>query len=92
MKKDYDTRFKQELINMIKDTSFKIISYDYYPKIFGNMVLILESNNSLHKFISDKGDIYYNESLVITHKKCVEESRTTQSALLTKINEVINNN
>lgn len=55
---------KDELLlqinKLLVSKNAKLIEFTYYKKIFGNVVVKIEFNNSLHEFIIDRSDIYYN--------------------------------
>ena len=50
------------LISIIP-SEITIVLFEYYPKIFGNIVVELESHNSKHRFITDRGEIYHNSQM-----------------------------
>ncbi len=49
-----------QINNLIVNKNAKLIEFTYYKKVFGNVVVKIEFNNSLHEFIIDRSDIYYN--------------------------------
>jgi len=55
---------KDELLlqinKLLVNKNAKLIEFTYYQKVFGNVVVKIEFNNSLHEFIIDRSDIYYN--------------------------------
>jgi len=55
---------KDELLlqinKLLVNKNAKLIEFTYYQKVFGNLVVKIEFNNSLHEFIIDRSDIYYN--------------------------------
>lgn len=55
---------KDELLlqinKLLVNKNAKLIEFTYYKKVFGNVVVKIEFNNSLHEFIIDRSDIYYN--------------------------------
>jgi hypothetical protein len=64
-KRRYEKRKKEmydRLISIIP-SEITIVSFEYYPKIFGNIVVELESHNSKHRFITDRGEIYHNSQM-----------------------------
>ena len=42
----------------------KIIRFDYYKKVFGNFVIEIEYNGKFHTIITDRRDIFINDSFV----------------------------
>ena len=61
-KRRYEKRKKEmydRLISIIP-SEITIVSFEYYPKIFGNIVIKLNSPTSEHKFVADRGEIYHN--------------------------------
>jgi hypothetical protein len=64
-KRRYDKRKKEmydRLISIIP-SKISIVSFEYYPKIFGNIVVELESHNCKHRFFTDRGEIYHNTQM-----------------------------
>ena len=63
---------KNEMLEMIKallPTNATVVSFDYYEKVFGNIVLKLEIGKDTHTFITDRGEIYHNGKYHYTEKK-----------------------
>ena len=58
---------KNEMFEMIKTllpTNATVVSFDYYEKAFGNIVLKFEIGKDTHTFITDRGEIYHNGKLL----------------------------
>ena len=57
-----------DTIQMIHDavelTDFKITSFNRNHQVFGNMVLVIENNKHRIEYITDRGDIFCNSTLV----------------------------
>ncbi|MDD3127437.1 MAG: hypothetical protein PHT27_07475 [Candidatus Izemoplasmatales bacterium] len=66
---------KKEMMSCLEKTlqlyNAKLISFEYYYKIFGNIVIEYEYKNQKHVLISDRGEIRHNDEVVyknsITH-------------------------
>ena len=89
MKKDFNKEFKTDLNNLIKNTTLKIEQYEYFSQLFGNMILVLKGTRETYKFITDKGDIYLNDSLIITNQDCVIKGKSTFDALIDSVVDLI---
>ncbi len=64
-KRRYEKRKKEmydKLISIIP-SGITIVSFEYYPEMFGNIVVELESHNSKHRFITDRGEIYHKSQM-----------------------------
>lgn len=42
----------------------RIVSFEYFEKIFGNIVLTIEYEKVCYEFITDRGEIYMNSQLI----------------------------
>lgn len=55
---------KKEMLVKINELLLKkgahVISFKYYKKVFGNMVLVIDFQNKEHVFVVDRREIYYN--------------------------------
>ena len=49
---------------MCEKHNARIIKFDYYKKVFGNFVIEIEYNGKLQTIITDRGDIFINDSFV----------------------------
>lgn len=52
------------LVSFCENYDAKIIRYEYYKSIFGNFVIQVEYKGELHKFVTDKGEIYLDSTLL----------------------------
>ncbi len=61
-KKRYEKKKNEMRENLIKilPKDITLVSFEYYPKIFGNIVIKLNSPTGEHKFVADRGEIYHN--------------------------------
>lgn len=89
MKEHLDKKFKTNLYNLVKNTSFEIEQYEYFPKVFGNFIIVLRREYKSYKFITDKGDIYLNDYLIITNQDCMKIGKSTFDAILDKVEDLI---
>ncbi|TNF08006.1 MAG: hypothetical protein EP317_03855 [Bacillota bacterium] len=59
---------KNEMLNklneVLQEKGAHIISFEYYKKAFGNMVLIIDYQNENHVFVVDRREIYYNDKFL----------------------------
>ncbi|MCM1557163.1 MAG: hypothetical protein NC087_06475 [Anaeroplasma bactoclasticum] len=61
--KKYKEKYNRFLL-LCEKYKAKIIKFDYYKKVFGNFVIEIEYNMKLHTIITDRGDIFINDSFV----------------------------
>lgn len=54
----------QETLNKLKEILHKnkaiLVKFELLYKSFGDVVIEIEYNDAIHRFTSDRGDIYYN--------------------------------
>ena len=59
---------KNEMLNRINELLQKkgahIISFEYYKKVFGNMVLVIDYQKEKHVFVVDRREIYHNDDFL----------------------------
>lgn len=55
---------EKEIENLVIPYGYKIYSFEYYPKVFGNMVLKLAKSGTIITFVTDRGEIFYNDSII----------------------------
>lgn len=59
---------KKEMLNRISDflqrKNVQMISFEYYRRIFGNVVLVVEYRNEKHEFVVDRREIYHNDKFI----------------------------
>jgi len=59
---------KKEMVCSLKKTLIKynadLVSFEYYYKVFGNIVIEIEHEGQKHIFVSDRGEIHHNQELV----------------------------
>ena len=81
---------KNEMLEMIKailPTNATVVSFDYYGKVFGNIVLKLEIGNDIHTFITDRGEIYHNGKMLCNSSYHYIEKEDTFPKLLQMIKQ-----
>ncbi len=61
--KKYKEKYNRFLLLCEKHNE-RIIKFDYYKKVFGNFVIEIEYNGKLQTIITDRGDIFINDSFV----------------------------
>ena len=59
----YEERAKQ-LQNLAEELNAELISFEYRKQVFGNMVVKMRKAETVYDFVTDRGEIYYNNSLV----------------------------
>lgn len=53
-----------KLNNFLIANNARLHSFEYYENVFGNIVLVVEYNQALYEFVTDKGEIYCNNQFV----------------------------
>lgn len=79
--KKREKKIKQTLTDFLTLNGAKNVSIEYYPKIFGNIVLTIQYNQLTYEFITDRGEIYLNKKFICDVSR--EEDQ------ITKLMEVI---
>ncbi|PKK99052.1 MAG: hypothetical protein CVV57_04390 [Tenericutes bacterium HGW-Tenericutes-2] len=49
-----------DISKLLMQKRAKLISFEYYEKIFGNIVLKIEYQNEDHLFVTDRSEVYHN--------------------------------
>ena len=58
-----------------------IVSFKYYKKIFGNMVLVIDYQGGKHVFVVDRREIYYNDRFLFEfHQEGNDYYKTTKES------------
>lgn len=66
-----------------------LVYFKYYKKTFGNIVVSLEYNRQVYEFITDRGEIYCNKTLVCDNSYHVAGADDTINRLLEVITSTI---
>ena len=77
-----------EMVNAIIEVlpnEFNLISFDYNDKIFGNMIVKIESSNKKYTFVTDRGEIYCNGKMICDSSYRYTENEDTFLKLLSII-------
>ena len=83
-------KFELELANLLRKYDCELINYEYFKKIFGNIVLEIRFKEKIHVFVSDRGEIYYNGELLCNYEYLRDENKTTPQKLLELIEVKLN--
>lgn len=59
----YD-EMKKQLQDLSTELGAELISFDYYRKVFGNMIVKIRKADMIYEFITDRGEISCNNSLI----------------------------
>ena len=84
--KEYKEKYKK-LVLFCEKYNAKIIKFDYYKKMFGNFVIVIEYKEKHHEIITDKGDIIFNGKYV-----CDSSYLNTGQNIFNKLLEIIEEN
>lgn len=74
-------KFKSQLSKLKDKYNFEVIEFNYYKRIFGNIVLRIKKEKELN-FVTDRGEIYCNGELLCDHEYFRKENKTTPEKLL----------
>ena len=73
----------REVLKSILDTyQAELVSYEYYQKIFGNYVILINFGEQTHTFVTDRGEIYHNDKMMCDSSYHVDGSDDTFTKLL----------
>ena len=64
---------------------YEIEYFRYYPDVFGNIVLKIKKDNITETFITDRGEIYYNDKMVAKSEGALD----LQNQLLRVISDIV---
>lgn len=88
-------KFKLQLSKLMDKYNFEVIEFNYYNKIFGNIVLRIKKEGKELNFVTDRGEIYCNSELLSDYEYLRKENKTTPQKLLEvielKLNTIKNN-
>ncbi len=78
-------QFELNLKKLLSTYNCKLISYQYFKKIFGNIVLKIRCIENELNFVTDRGEIFCNGVLLCTYEYIKKENKTTPQKLLEQI-------
>jgi hypothetical protein len=79
------------LIALLEKNDSKLIYFKYYPKEFGNIVIKFLYNNIVHEFITDRGEVIYNQKSIFINSYN-KTGKNDFEILIDIINKVVFNN
>lgn len=77
--------FESELGKLLKKYNCELIDFEYYHRIFGNMVLTIRFRDITLDFVTDRGEIYCNGEFLCDYEYLRRENKTTPQKLLEQI-------
>lgn len=80
-----------DLEKFLKDKNAKLISFQYFPKMFGNITVEIEYKKMLHTFIVDRGEIIHNNKQIRDNSYHIAEQNDSFSTLLEEIQKELFN-
>ncbi len=83
-------KFKLQLSKLMDKYNFEVIEFNYYNKIFGNIVLRIKKEGKELNFVTDRGEIYCNSELLSDYEYLRKENKTTPQKLLEVIELKLN--
>ena len=78
-------QFELNITKLLSTYNCELISYQYFKKIFGNIVLKIRCLENELNFVTDRGEISCNGVLLCTHEYIKKENKTTPEKLLEQI-------
>ena len=60
-----DYQIKESILTILEGTPYELSYFERNRMCFGNMIVKIKIGTHEHYFISDRGDIYFNEKLVL---------------------------
>ncbi len=83
-------KFKLQLSKLMDKYNFEVIEFNYYNKIFGNIVLKIKKEDKELIFVTDRGEIYCNSELLCNYEYLRKENKRTPQKLLEVIELKLN--
>ena len=83
-------KFKSQLSKLMDKYNFEVIEFNYYKKIFGNIVLKIKKEEKELNFITDRGDIYCNSELLCNYDYIRKDNKKTPDKLLEMVELKLN--
>lgn len=68
---------REILIDVLEKYNSELIIFEYYKNIFGNFKIVIKSGEQIHTFITDRGEIYHNNTLICDnsyHKAGIDDT------------------
>jgi len=94
-----ELRMQQDLSVISQKYNVKILSFQYFKKAFGNIIIEIEKDGDIFTFMSDRGDIFCNrrssaDGLTRTIKSIPHDGylQGTHIKMIEFINEILNQN
>ena len=83
-------KFKLQLSKLMDKYNFEVIEFNYYKKIFGNIVLRIKKEDKELNFVTERGEIYCNSEFLCNYEYLRKENKTTPQKLLEVIELKLN--
>lgn len=86
-KRDFlqERKMTRTISSIISPYGYKIDYFRYYPNVFGNIVLKIKKGDIIETFITDRGEIYYNDKMIAKS----ENTLNLQKQLLRVISDIV---
>lgn len=81
----HERKMTRTISGIISPYGYKIDYFRYYPNVFGNIVLKIKKGDIIETFITDRGEIYYNDKMVAKS----ENTLNLQKQLLRVISDIV---
>ena len=80
-----ERKMTKTINSIITPYGYEIEYFRYYPDVFGNIVLKIKKSNITETFITDRGEIYYNDKMVEKSEGALD----LQNQLLRAVSEIV---
>ena len=80
-----ERKMTKTINSIITPYGYEIEYFRYYPDVFGNIVLKIKKGNITETFITDRGEIYYNDKMVEKSEGALD----LQNQLLRVVSEIV---
>ena len=86
-KRDFlqERKMTRTISSIISPYGYKIDYFRYYHNVFGNIVLKIKKGDIIETFITDRGEIYYNDKMIAKS----ENTLNLQKQLLRVISDIV---
>lgn len=76
------TEIEEKIKRLLQKYNSTLVKFEYYPKAFGDIELIINVQGKELKFNTDRGDVFCNGQMICSHEYKRSEHKATWQVLL----------
>lgn len=76
------TKIRNDIERLLTKYGFELVSFQYFRKVFGNIVVLVKCNNRTLTFVTDRGEIYLDGNPLCSYDYLLTERKSTPEKLL----------